>query len=93
MGIPGVGTLAVVAVLVASTLSFAAASSSLPASAQIGLRRRTPLTRISLHESGRAGLQPRRNRGLPPSVGPVPRAACRCKLRGARDTGIIRNAL
>jgi hypothetical protein len=33
MGIPGVGTLAVVAVLVASTLSFAAASSSLPASA------------------------------------------------------------
>ena len=44
MGIPGVGTLAVVAVLVASTLSFAAASSSLPASAQIGLRRRTPLT-------------------------------------------------
>jgi hypothetical protein len=30
---------------------------------------------------------------LPPSVGPVPRAACGCKLRGARDTGIIRKAL
>jgi hypothetical protein len=46
--------------------------------------------RRSKWAAGRAGLQPRRNRGSRPVLVPCP---AQSRRRGARDTGIIRKAL